>query len=76
MISWYSAVLIVYQSPSAFDIFRVSYITIMVSNQENFSACVSLSTLRSYSKDIGLLVVAIREISVNKIDTIQTYFDW
>lgn len=76
MISWYSAVLIVYQSPSAFDIFRVSYITIMVSNQENFSACVSLSTLRSYSKDIGLLVVAIREISVNKIDTVQTYFDW
>jgi hypothetical protein len=76
VISWYSAVLIVYQSPSAFDIFSVSYITIMVSNQENFSACVSLSTLRSYSKDIGLLIVAIREISVNKIDTVQTYFDW
>lgn len=76
MISWYGTVLIVYQSPSAFDIFRVSYITIMVSNQENFSARVGLSTLRSYSKDIGLLVVAIREISVNKIDSVQTYFNW
>jgi len=70
VISWYGAVLVINQSPSAFYIFWVSYIAEMVPNKENLSARVSLSTLWSDTNNVGLLVVTVRKISVYKIDTV------